>query len=66
MCSLDILDLKGYGSKNNRGYRYVLITIDNFSKYGFTIPFKNKNAQTMKDSFENIIISSKKTKFNRK
>ena len=32
--SLDILDLKDYGPKNNRGYRYVLVTIDNFSKYG--------------------------------
>ena len=58
--SLDILDLKDYGPKNNRGYRYVLVTIDNFSKYGWTIPFKNKNAQTIKDSFENILISSKK------
>ena len=58
--SLDILDLKDYGSKNNRGYRYVLVTIDNFSKFGWTIPLKNKNAQTIKDSFENIIISSKR------
>ena len=32
--SLDILDLKDYGSENNRGYRYVLVIIDNFSKYG--------------------------------
>ena len=58
--SLDILDLKDYGPENNRGYRYVLITIDNFSKYGWTIPLKNKNAQTIKDSFENILISSKR------
>ena len=58
--SLDILDLKDYGPENNRGYRYVLVTIDNFSKYGWTIPLKNKNAQTIKDSFENIIISSKR------
>ena len=58
--SLDILDLKDYGSNNNRGYRYVLVTIDNFSKFGWTIPLKNKNAQTIKDSFENIIISSKR------
>ena len=29
--SLDILDLKDYGSENSRGYRYVLIIIDNFS-----------------------------------
>ena len=58
--SLDILDLKDYGSENNRGYRYVLVVIDNFSKYGWTIPLKNKNAQTIKDSFENILISSKR------
>ena len=58
--SLDLLDLKDYGPKNNRGYRYVLVTIDNFSKYGWTIPLKNKNAQTIKDSFENNLINSKR------
>ena len=58
--SLDILDLKDYGPENNRGYRYVLVTIDNFSKFGFTSPLKNKNAQTIKDSFENILINSKR------
>ena len=59
--SLDILDLKDYGPENNRGYRYVLVIIDNFSKYGWTIPLKNKNAQTIKDSFENILINSKRS-----
>ena len=58
--SLDILDLKDYGPKNNRGYRYVLVTKDNFSKFGWTIPLKNKNAQTIKDSLENILINSKR------
>ena len=58
--SIDILDLKDYGPKNNRNYRYVLIIIDNFSKFGWTIPLKNKNAQIIKDSFGNIIISSKR------
>ena len=58
--SLDILDLKDYGPKNNRGYRYVLVTIDNFSKYGWTIPLKNKNSQTIKDSFEKILINSER------
>ena len=52
--------MKDYGPTNNRGYRYVLVTIDNFSKYGWTLPLKNKNAQTIKDSFENILISSKR------
>ena len=59
--SLDILDLKDYGPENNRGYRYILVTIDNFSKYGWTSPLKNKNAQTIKDSFENILKSSKRS-----
>ena len=58
--SLDILDLKDYGPKNNRGYRYVLVIIDNFSKFGWTVALKNKNAITIKDSFENILISSKR------
>ena len=59
--SLDILDLKDYGPENIRGYRYVLVILDNFSKYGWTVPLKNKNAQTIKDSFENILISSKRS-----
>ena len=58
--SLDILDLKDYGPENNRGYRYVLVIIDIFSKFGGTIPLE-KNAQTIKDSFENIIKSSKRS-----
>ena len=59
--SLDILDLEDYGPENNRGFRYVLVVLDNFSKFGWTIPLKNKNAQTIKDSFENILISSKRS-----
>ena len=58
--SSDILDLKDYGAENNRGYRYVFVIIDNFSKFGWTVPLKNKNAQTIKHSFENIIINSKR------
>ena len=58
--SLDILDLKDYGPENNRDYRYVFVIIDNFSKYGWTVPLKNKNAQTIKNSSEKILISSKR------
>ena len=51
--------MKDYGPENNRGYRYVLVVIDNFSKFGWTITLK-KNPQTIKDSFENILIISKR------
>ena len=57
--SLDFPDLKDYGPANNRGYRFVLVIIDIFIKIRRTVPLKNKNAQTLKDSFENILISSK-------
>ena len=58
--SLDILDLRNNGPENNRGYRYVLVIIDNFSKFGFTVPIKTKDAQTIQDFFENFLISSKR------
>ena len=57
----DILDLKNCGPENNRGYRYVLVIIDNFYTNGWTVPPKNKNAQAVEDSFEPIPITSKKT-----
>ena len=58
--SLDILDLKDYNPENNRGYKIVLIIIDNFCKSGWTVPFKNKIAQTIKDSFEKTLITSRR------
>ena len=36
-----------------------MVIKDNFSKFGWTVPLKNKNAQTINDSFENILISSR-------
>ena len=42
--NLDILDLKVCCPENNRNYRYVLVIHDNFSKFGWTVPLKTKNA----------------------
>ena len=58
--SFDIIDLKDYGPKNYRGYRYVLVIIDNFSKFGWRVPLKNKNAHSIKGFFKNVLISSKR------
>ena len=33
--------------------------MDNFSKFGWKVLLKNKSAQRVKDSFENILIGSK-------
>ena len=51
--------MNGYNPENKTGYRYVLVVIDNFSKYGGTVPLKNKNAQAITNSFESILITSK-------
>ena len=56
--SSDLLDMNDYGPKNNRGYRYILVVIDNFSKFGWTISLKNKYAQSITDAFSEIIKSS--------
>ena len=56
--SSDLLDMNDYGSKNNRAYRYILVVVDNFSKFCWTIPLKNKFSQSITDAFSEIIKSS--------
>ena len=56
--SLDLLDMIDYGTKNNNGFRYILVVIDNFSKFGWTTPLKNKYAQAILDEFSKIIKTS--------
>ena len=58
--SSDLLDMNDYGIKNNKGYRYILVVIDNFSKFGWTIPLKNKYAQSITDAFSQIIKTSRR------
>ena len=53
--SIDLLDMSDYSIKNNNGYRYIFVIIDDFSKYLFTIPLKNKNSQTITNEFSNIL-----------
>ena len=42
--SLEKIDLKDYGPENSRRCRYVPVVIDNFIKFGLTIPLQNENA----------------------
>ena len=45
--SLVTIDLLDYGPEHNRECRYVLVIKDIFSKFGWTVPRKNKIAQTI-------------------
>ena len=58
--SSDLLDMNDYGIKNNKGYRYILVVTDNFSKFGWTNPLKNKYAQSITDAFSQIIKTSRR------
>ena len=50
--------MNDYGPKNKKGYRYKLVVIDNFTKFGWPQPLKNKYAQSKTDAFSEIIKSS--------
>ena len=57
---MDIPALNEYGPENDRACRYILVVIDNFSKLGETVPLQSKNAQSVTNSFKNILKSSKR------
>ena len=57
--SSDLLHMNDYGIENNKGYRYTLVVIDNFSDFGWTKPVKNKYAQSKAHAVSQIIKTSK-------
>ena len=58
--SIDLADFADYKTSNNKGFRYVFIVIDNFSKNLWAIPLKNKYSQTITNEFSNILTTSKR------
>ena len=49
-----------YCPSNNKGYRYLLEVSDNFFRYGWTTPLKNKYVQTKTNAFSYFIKESKR------
>ena len=49
-------------SKKNRGYTFLLLVIDIFSKYGWIIPLKNKEGKTVAEALETIFKERKPEK----
>ena len=58
--SIDLADFSDNKISNNKGYRYIFVNIDNFSKYLWAIPLKNKYSQTITNEFSNILTKSKR------
>ena len=46
---MDLVDMTKYDDKN-KGYRWILTSIEILSRYAFTVPVHRKNAATMKDA----------------
>ena len=49
-----------YKISNNKGFRYIFVIIDSFSKYLLTTPLKNKFSKTITDEFSIILTKSKR------
>ena len=42
-------------SKWNKGYRYLLMVLDVFSKYGWIVPLKDKKGETVTEAFKTFL-----------
>ena len=51
-CS-DLVEMQKF-AKWNKGYRYLLMVLDVFSKYGWIVPLKNKKGESVAEGFKKI------------
>ena len=54
----DLVDMQSF-SKYNNGFKYILMIIDVFSKYGWAIPLKTKNGIGVANALRTIFIKNK-------
>lgn len=50
----DLVEMIPY-SRENKGYKYLLTVIDNFSKFAWAVPVKSKSAQDVTAAMESIL-----------
>ena len=50
--SIDLADFSDYKTSNNKGFRYIFITSDNFSKYLSAIPLKKHMVNLSQMNFQ--------------
>ncbi len=58
----DLMDMTQISSYNN-GYNYVLLAIDIFSRYVWTVPLKTKKGAEVKQAFDTIFSQGRKPKY---
>ena len=50
-------------SRWNAGYRYLLMVLDVFSKYGWIVPLKDKKGETVMNAFKTILKEGRKPEY---
>jgi hypothetical protein len=58
--SIDLLDISRYATKN-KNITFLLVVIDNFSRYLWVLPLKNKSGETVLTAFKSVVESAKNT-----
>ena len=58
--SIDLADMIDYKISNNKGFRYIFVIIDKYSKDLRAISLKNKYSHTSTNEFSNILTTSKR------
>ena len=60
-CS-DLVEMQQF-SKWNMGYKYLLMVLDVFSKYGWIVPLKDKKGETVAEAFKTILKEGRKPQY---
>ena len=58
----DLVEMQQF-SKWNKGYRYLLMVIDVFSKYGWIVPLKDKKGESVAEAFKTIFKEGRKPQY---
>ena len=58
----DLVEMQQF-SKWNKGYRYLLMIIDVFSKYGWIVPLKDKKGESVTKAFNEIFKEGRKPQY---
>lgn len=57
MLQIDLLDYQKY-SKTNKGFKFILIGIDIFTRFGYAEPIKDKTPSNVFEAFKNFDIKN--------
>ena len=58
---IGLSDFSDYETSNNKGFIYIFIIVDNFSKYLWAKPLENKYSQTITKKFSTFLSTSKRS-----